>query len=153
MAEKYKGSDPSSEFFLDDAGGDEDVEVKKIENGSGSSGDSDGEEGRVENGEGKVGTFSSQQWPQSYRETTDSYTISASPYFGHLERMPSVAYSSRENIDLDGNIPLLSDFESHHPKEDLDRITSALSSSSKGSFLTGELPIAHGCSLTQTVFN
>ncbi|KAH9649225.1 Amino acid transporter AVT1A [Citrus sinensis] len=54
---------------------------------------------------------------------------------------------------MDAKYPFLSEYE----KEELDRISRTRSSlSEKISFhkqLTGELPIAHGCSFTQTIFN
>lgn len=95
------------------------------------------------------------------RETTDSYTISMSPNFGFLSRSPSIIYSSydsdftKSNIDAGSRSPLLTE-ESKHPREE-DVISRAQSSySAKSSFhrqITGELPISHGCSFTQTVFN
>ncbi|KAJ8770454.1 hypothetical protein K2173_017945 [Erythroxylum novogranatense] len=140
MAEKNKRRD-SSEFFLDDGDDNgQDVEVNKIENAESS--DGEGEEEEVENGDqSDDGTFYSQQWPQSYRETTDPLTISASPYFGYLGRLPSAGYSSLDNYTLSNlDAKLLSDTERHYSKEEV-------------SFLTGEFPIAHGCSFTQTIFN
>ncbi|KAJ8770327.1 hypothetical protein K2173_014937 [Erythroxylum novogranatense] len=153
MAEKNKRRD-SSEFFLDDGDDNgQDVEVNKIENAESS--DGEGEEEEVENGDqSDDGTFYSQQWPQSYRETTDPLTISASPYFGYLGRLPSAGYSSLDNYTLSNlDAKLLSDTERHYSKEELDKISVALSSVSRVSFLTGEFPIAHGCSFTQTIFN
>lgn len=147
----------------------QDIEVNKIESssrssGSGGSGSDEEEEDDQYDYEGGIGrgsstgTFTSQQWPQSFRETTDSYTIAASPYFGTLGPSPSIKYSSfhsqdRNNLDLDARYPFLSDYE----KEELDRISRTRSSlSEKISFhkqLTGELLISHGCSFTQTIFN
>ena len=101
-------------------------------------------------------------WSFSCRETTDSYTIAASPNFGYLGHGPSVTsfgfdHHSKSNLDLDGKSPLLSDYERSYQKQDLDSISRAQSSlSEKAPFhkqVTGELPIGHGCSLTQTVFN
>lgn len=94
--------------------------------------------------------------------TTDSYTITASPSFGFLRVGSSAIYSSfddrsKSSSDLDGKPPLLSDQERIHRKENLNRISRGQSSlPEKASFnqqLTGELPIGHGCSFTQTVFN
>lgn len=95
----------------------------------------------------------------SGRETTDSYTISASPSIVLLGQGLRAIYSSfddrtKSNLDLDGKSPLLSDYQ----KEDLDSISRAQSSISERASLykqqlTGDLPIGHGCSLTQTVFN
>ena len=47
----------------------------------------------------------------SGRETTDSYTITASPSFGFLGRGPSTTYSgfdghTKSSLDLDGKSPL-----------------------------------------------
>ncbi|XP_059428312.1 amino acid transporter AVT1A isoform X1 [Corylus avellana] len=152
-AEKGNGRDPG-QFFLDEDGDDEGIDVNNI-GGGGSAISSD-----FENGEGSASdAFASQQWPQSYRETTDSYTISASPSIVHLGQGLRAIYSSfddrtKSNLDLDGKSPLLSDYQ----KEDLDSISRAQSSLSQRASLykqqlTGELPIGHGCSLTQTVFN
>ncbi|XP_043711324.1 amino acid transporter AVT1A isoform X2 [Telopea speciosissima] len=105
--------------------------------------------------------FVSQQWPQSYRETTDSYTIAASPIVTSLIRVPSIRYSSfdlgtKSNLDIDGKSPLLPDYERLHQGKDESesRIQSILSEKSyMHEQLSGELPIGYGCSLTQTVFN
>ncbi|KAH9621057.1 hypothetical protein KSS87_011838 [Heliosperma pusillum] len=97
--------------------------------------------------------FTSQNWPQSFRETTDSYTIAASPGFSLLGRSPSLTLRSRSIIEHDGKAPLLSDYE----REEYDKLakipsrTSALGSLHE--HLAGELPIGQGCSFTQTVFN
>lgn len=86
------------------------------------------------------------------RETTDSYTLAASPNFGNrLGHVRSIIYSSfgghsKDSVDLDAKSPFL-----------VDRISGIQSSWSGKSHvstqLTGELPIGHGCSFTQTVFN
>ncbi|KAF8043660.1 hypothetical protein BT93_A1851 [Corymbia citriodora subsp. variegata] len=168
MAAKGEEKRRDAEFFLehdnvvDDDSEYGDLEVSNI--GGSSSSDKEGEEDArgVEGGpDGSPVAFLSQTWPQSFRETTDSYTISMSPNFGFLSRSPSIRYSSYENdysksnIDLDSRSPLLTQ-QSKHPKEE-DVISRAQSSySAKSSFhrqLTGELPISHGCSFTQTVFN
>ncbi|XP_074320570.1 amino acid transporter AVT1A [Silene latifolia] len=97
--------------------------------------------------------FTSQNWPQSFRETTDSYTIAASPGFSLLGRSPSMSLRSRSYIEPDGKAPLLSDYE----REEYDKLakipsrTSALGSLHE--HLAGELPIGQGCNFTQTVFN
>ncbi|KAJ0742879.1 putative amino acid transporter, transmembrane domain-containing protein [Helianthus annuus] len=105
--------------------------------------------------------FSSSQWPQSYKQTIDSYSITATPNFGLL-RDPSSIYSSlydngcENNFDDDAKARLLSECEKYYSKEDLRRISRKISSwSGKGSLheQLGELPISHGCSVTQTVFN
>ncbi|XP_024016975.1 amino acid transporter AVT1A isoform X1 [Morus notabilis] len=159
-----KENEKDTEFFWenDDNYGSEqenDIEVNRIENeSSASSSDLD----EPTNGEGSnFGGFSSQQWPQSYKETIDSYTIAASPNFGSsLGHVRSIIYSSfgghsKDSLDLDGKSPLLSD--KSYQKSDLDRISRTQSSWSEKSHLhkqlTGELPIGQGCSFTQTIFN
>ncbi|KAF5737640.1 hypothetical protein HS088_TW13G00527 [Tripterygium wilfordii] len=148
-AEKSGYKETESEFFLES--GVDDVEINKFESdsfGSSCGNSSDGEE--ADNGLGSPSrTFTSQQWPQSYKETTDSYTIAASPTFGILQHTPSLRYLSfgsysKSGLELDGKTPLLSESE----------ISAAWSSfSGKIKQPSGELPISHGCSLTQTVFN
>ncbi|KAK3446560.1 hypothetical protein EUGRSUZ_A02245 [Eucalyptus grandis] len=84
-----------------------------------------------------------------------------SPNFGFLSRSPSIRYSSydndysKSNIDAGSKSPLLTEEYKHSREEDV--VSRAQSSySAKSSFrrqITGELPISHGCSFTQTVFN
>ncbi|KAL8225395.1 hypothetical protein R6Q57_017952 [Mikania cordata] len=106
--------------------------------------------------------FSSSQWPQSYKQTIDSYSITATPNFGFLRDPSSTIYSSLYDIgvesdfDADAKARLLSECEKLYSKEDLRRISRKISTwSGKGSLheQLGELPIRHGCSVTQTVFN
>ncbi|XP_042478431.1 amino acid transporter AVT1A isoform X2 [Macadamia integrifolia] len=128
--------------------------------------DNDGEAGEESENESSSSassspTFSSRQWPQSYKETIDSFTIAASPNIGSLLRVPSIMYSSfdlgtKSNQDLDGKSPLLCDYERLYQQKDESelRIQSIFSEKSyMHEQLSGELPIGHGCSLTQTVFN
>lgn len=170
MAEKGEEKRREADFFLerdevDDDSEHGDLEVNKIGgSSSGSSSEEEGEEGAGGAGGGRSGSliaFVSQRWPQSYRETTDSYTISMSPNFGFLSRSPSIRYSSydndysKSNIDAGSKSPLLTEEYKHSREEDV--VSRAQSSySAKSSFrrqITGELPISHGCSFTQTVFN
>ncbi|XP_039155266.1 amino acid transporter AVT1A [Eucalyptus grandis] len=156
MAGEEEEKRREAEFFLerDDVDDDSehgDLEVNKI---VGSSSDEEGDEGAGGAGGGRSGS------PIAL-ETTDSYTISMSPNFGFLSRSPSIRYSSydndycKSNIDAGSKSPLLTE-ESKHPREE-DVVSRAQSSySAKSSFhrqITGELPISHGCSFTQTVFN
>ncbi|GAB4843941.1 hypothetical protein Ancab_013905 [Ancistrocladus abbreviatus] len=108
--------------------------------------------------------FTSQYWPQSFRETTNSLTIAASPAFGVLGTSPGVRDSyinpdiySRSNLDLDGKVPLLPEHGKLTQKEDIVGVSTAWSTYSTKSglheHLTGELPLGQGCSLMQTVFN
>ncbi|WVY95718.1 hypothetical protein V8G54_027869 [Vigna mungo] len=95
-------------------------------------------------------SFSSHQWPQSYKETTDSYTIAAAPNLESVLRGPSFIYSSFDNrskssLDIDGRTPFLS-------SEGINQSTWWEKASVQRHF-TGELPIGYGCSFTQTVFN
>ncbi|CAK9184049.1 unnamed protein product [Ilex paraguariensis] len=107
-------------------------------------------------------SFASQKWPQSVRETTDIYTIAASPSFGALGSAPSTNYpvcdiGTQSNLDLDAKTPLLPDYEKKNLQDDLDWVSRTQSSwSEKASFhrqFTGELPTSHGCSFAQTIFN
>lgn len=93
------------------------------------------------------------------RETTDSYTLAASPGFALLGRTSSMLSArSRSSLDIDGNkAPLLPDHGSKYQVEDYDKLSKVSSRvSALGSLhehLGGELPIGQGCSFTQTVFN
>lgn len=157
MAEKGK-EEEAIEYYLEDEDGDEEGEVlNRVESSSSDDGGGGGGGGDEDDG-GKYGTFSSQQWPQSFIETIDPYTISVSPNFGFLRRGPINQSSSHENCsesfsDADAKTPFLSDVEKNYQKEESDRISIARSSFSKASFHTGEVPVPHGCSFTQTVFN
>lgn len=158
MADKDK---EQMELFMEDVENGDDIEDTKTNTSSSTSSDgefADGEGGR----NSPLASFSSMQWPRSYRETTDTYTITASPSFGVLQFGTSTRYSSfdihgRSNYDLDAKSPLLPAHEKTSKMEELDRISRTQSSwSGKASLherLTGELPIAHGCSFTQTIFN
>ncbi|KAK7406145.1 hypothetical protein VNO78_07765 [Psophocarpus tetragonolobus] len=93
--------------------------------------------------------FTSQQWPQSYKETTDSYTLAATPQFESILRGASFRYSNRSNNNLDiddRKTPFLSSHEG---------VTQS-TLSREGSVqrqLSSELPVGQGCSFVQTVFN
>jgi len=99
-----------------------------------------------------------------FRETTDTYTIAASPSFGYLG--PSTSKYSlldlgRSGLGSDLKLPLLSD----KPQGKQDSSKNLLAESEPfGSVLSdGKLsdslqqaataPITPGCNLTQTVFN
>nr|KYP67274.1 Vacuolar amino acid transporter 1 [Cajanus cajan] len=130
------------EFFFEDdvnEGEQHDVETSKLESES----SSDEEENDRH-------SFTSHQWPQSYKETTDSYTLAANPKYDSILRGPSFIFSSfdgsKNNLDLDGKIPFLSSHE---------RITQSTSwkEGAVQRHSTNELSIGHGCSFIQTVFN
>ncbi|XVF40904.1 hypothetical protein PTKIN_Ptkin01aG0154200 [Pterospermum kingtungense] len=159
--DKIKERD-DEEFLMENDGDQSNLEERsKIDSDSSSSNNSDdgGEEGR----RGPSASFSSQQWPQSFKETMDPYTITASPSFGTLGGFPnftrySFSSQSKSSLDLDGKLPLLPEHqETYNQKGYLDSTSRAQSIwSQKYSVhkqLTGELPITYGCNVTQTVFN
>ncbi|XP_068469243.1 amino acid transporter AVT1A-like isoform X2 [Phaseolus vulgaris] len=133
-------------FFEDDINEDAQfIESGKLESESGSS----DEEEEIHTTHSH--SFTSLQWPQSYKETTDSYTLPATPNFDSILRVPSIIFSSFENrskhnIQIDGKTPFLSS------PEVLTQSTS-LKEDAVQEHLVGELPISHGCSLIQTIFN
>ncbi|XP_049933656.1 amino acid transporter AVT1A-like isoform X2 [Nymphaea colorata] len=99
--------------------------------------------------------FSSSQWPQSYRESVDSYTISASPSFGLLQQSPSIRYSSFGGNEFEAKLPLL-------PEDTIEKQASEKTSSKSRLFqeschlnlqFSGEGLGIQGCNLTQTIFN
>ncbi|XP_017255077.1 amino acid transporter AVT1A [Daucus carota subsp. sativus] len=163
MAEKDR---EESEYFLENEEDDEvhDIECNTSANGGSSSTGSDDEDGN-EGGHGSrkspTSTFSSQQWPRSYREATDSYTIAASPNFGLIRRSSTFRHSfydvsARTSLDDVTKTSLLGEYEKNYKKEELDRVSRSSWWSEKASLhedFAGELPIGHGCSLTQTIFN
>ncbi|KAJ0258283.1 Amino acid transporter AVT1A [Hirschfeldia incana] len=104
-------------------------------------------------------TFVSQvQWPQSFRDATDSYTIAASPIFGSLRsnpsfyntsQKPSFYRQSRSNLDVESKAPFLPE-----RNEESDKASAAQSVWSRRGSFAEELAIGgYGCSLTQTIFN
>uniref|UniRef100_A0A1D1ZE53 Vacuolar amino acid transporter 1 n=1 Tax=Anthurium amnicola TaxID=1678845 RepID=A0A1D1ZE53_9ARAE len=141
--------------------------TSETENGGRSSGRGEGSDGDEEEiWEDGVpfppsSAFCSRQWPQSYRETIDSYTISASPSFGFLGHTPSRRSSfglhNQSAHDVDPKLPLLSDSICETQVSDKNLTKSFVSSADEAMSLrvqyTGEGYLCHGCSLTQTVFN
>ncbi|XP_038905344.1 amino acid transporter AVT1A-like isoform X2 [Benincasa hispida] len=98
----------------------------------------------------------SQQWPQSFREASDSYAITTSPTFGIL-RIPNIIKSSFHNgieslfesdvnvntdTNIDAKAPLLNNYYGHE-EHNLDYNNSSSQS----------LSAPHGCTFTQTIFN
>ncbi|CAD6249173.1 unnamed protein product [Miscanthus lutarioriparius] len=122
--------------------------------------DDDEERERVGDCVGSPRSFQSQKWPQSYRETTDTYTIAASPSFGYLG--PSTSKYSlldlgRSGLGSDLKLPLVSD-KADGNQDSVKNLPKTLSSirDERVSFQlqhTGEIYISQGCSVTQTVFN
>ncbi|KAK7278969.1 hypothetical protein RJT34_24010 [Clitoria ternatea] len=129
-----------------------DVESAKLETESSS--ESDDADADADDDEGnrtitQPRSFTSHQWPQSYKETTDSYSIAASPNFDSFLRGPSYLYSSfgnrsKNSLDLDEKTPFLS---SHDGKSTLCKEDSVRT------HVIDEFPSGQGCSLIQTVFN
>ncbi|XP_019162480.1 PREDICTED: vacuolar amino acid transporter 1-like [Ipomoea nil] len=109
-----------------------------------------------------------QQWPQSFREATDIFSIAATPQMTSVIRGASIFsrnssfdFQSLGNLDASGKVPLLPDLEKVFQRRDSarpSRVPSRVQPSfSQRSTLhkqqTGELPSSHGCSLVQTVLN
>lgn len=152
----------SSEFFLENDYDDENDDVEGRNREEDDTGDEEGCDVEAQIAPSSL-PFTSQQWPQSFKETIDSYTIAASPQLGIVRRRSSISYSPVEvtaksfSEDTDAKTCLLPENDIFHQKNDLGRISFTQSSlSEKGSVheqLTGELPLGHGCNLTQTIFN
>ncbi|CAA7407334.1 unnamed protein product [Spirodela intermedia] len=157
-----EGKEQMEEFLGD---GSEDGDA--IDNGSRSSGgSSDGKDEEMRMGMGEDDSppsspFYSRQWPRSFRETTDSFTISPSPNFRFIgratsQRSNSNLYNQTEH-DADLKSPLLS--QSSYVPEDSDKNfqQSYRSTSDKEiSFhvqYTDKGYTRQRCNLTQTVFN
>ncbi|KAL6534659.1 hypothetical protein OROGR_013334 [Orobanche gracilis] len=87
-------------------------------------------------------------------ETTDIYSIAASPSFGTFFRAGSSVISQN---DLNDRMPLLTDYKKGHRAEGFDRLRTPSLLSDKASSLykqlTGEFPLSHECSFVQTIFN
>ncbi|XP_078157765.1 transmembrane amino acid transporter family protein [Carex rostrata] len=138
-------SDKNEELFMEDGHSDRD-----LEDNSDKYDDSSDEEERGEE-EDAASTFYSRQWPQSYREATDTYTITASPVFGFLGR--SSLDISRSGLGSDLRLPFLSDHNIASGKQESEATllpepcTSQIDESISFHLQHG------GCSLTQTVFN
>ncbi|KAG9152378.1 hypothetical protein Leryth_016749 [Lithospermum erythrorhizon] len=100
-------------------------------------------------------------WPRSLRETTDILSIAASPNFGSFQHGSILSFSSfrrGSSIDPSTKAPLLAEYGRRYSKAEMDKILSEQSSLLGKSKVyqqqfEGELPIGHGCTLLQTVFN
>uniref|UniRef100_A0A1S3B748 Amino acid transporter transmembrane domain-containing protein n=1 Tax=Cucumis melo TaxID=3656 RepID=A0A1S3B748_CUCME len=166
MAQKKNNQD--SEFFLDQPryndgqDEDEDDDVEMNNNGSLESRSVCSCDSFSDNGDDSTATVAainkcvrrgcnstsiSQQWPQSFREATDSYAITTSPTFGIL-RIPNIIRSSFQNgiesrllesddinVEVDAKTPLLDN-----------NLEYKISSSQ-------QLSSPHGCTFSQTIFN
>ncbi|KAL6539764.1 Amino acid transporter avt1a [Orobanche hederae] len=156
MATEKRGS---SEYFLEDGayhddGSDMEGGIEEEEEEY----DDDEMTGSVDNEGGGVSRsgslLSQQQWPQSLRETTDIYSIAASPSFGTFFRAGSSVISQN---DLNDRMPLLTDYKKGQRAEGFDRLRTPSLLSDKASSVykqpTGEFPLSHECSFVQTIFN
>ncbi|XP_021847420.2 amino acid transporter AVT1A-like [Spinacia oleracea] len=105
----------------------------------------------------------SEQWPRSYKETTDSLSIAASPNgINFLKQAQNITQNITQSItnitsshqDLGAKAPLLT--PNDKSKEQFDKLSSTLTWSTIGKssfFHTSGEQITHGCNVTQTVFN
>ncbi|XP_057770409.1 amino acid transporter AVT1A-like isoform X1 [Salvia miltiorrhiza] len=130
----------SSEYLL------EDCEYDVASDAACSSIEDDDDDHRVSLSSSAV----SQQWPQSFREAVDIYSISASPSFGLLRpRTSAPGISSTQNLlESNGKIPFVADYKK---VDELPRSRAHSILSDKQA--TAEAPPSHGCSLLQTIFN
>ncbi|KAK7290780.1 hypothetical protein RIF29_05462 [Crotalaria pallida] len=151
-----QNKESESEYFLDHSNDyaneddDQDIEVVKYESES-----DDNNEG---NPRTQRESFSSHQWPQSFREATDSYTIAAAPNFESIIKAPSVIYSSFVNrsksyLDHDGRMSFLSGQGSQIHGGISRRQSTWWEKASVQMQIPEEFPIGYGCNLTQTIFN
>ncbi|XP_020690086.1 amino acid transporter AVT1A [Dendrobium catenatum] len=147
MAEK------DDELFMEDGIGGSDGD----DDGESSGGDSGSE---VEQYGEPSSSFRSYQWPRSYRQSIDSYTIAASPSFGLLGgtsiRYSSLDLGTQSGHDLNLKSPLL--FESILVKDDLDKNLKRPINLIGDEIISSHVQFheglaSHGCSVTQTVFN
>ncbi|XP_019429151.1 PREDICTED: amino acid transporter ANTL1 isoform X2 [Lupinus angustifolius] len=150
MANSNINKERDLEFMFDENNEDEDQDIEDVKFESENSSEVDSDDGQG-NYETKPESFTSQQWPQSYKETTDSYTIATASNLGSILRGPSFVYSSFRNrsksyIEIDGKNPLLSGQEGINQSTWWEK-------ASMRRLVSEELPIGYGCSFTQTVFN
>ncbi|XP_068475132.1 amino acid transporter AVT1A-like [Phaseolus vulgaris] len=102
-------------------------------------------------------SFISQQWPQTYRDATDSYSIAAAPNLESIIRAPSVIYSSfiglgsKSYLEHDERTSFLSGEELAHAG--ITRRQSTWWEKASIKQIPEEFPIEYGCSLSQTIFN
>ncbi|XP_047177135.1 amino acid transporter AVT1A-like, partial [Vigna umbellata] len=148
-----------SESFMDDFDGDDNEEhnTQSADYRSEHSNqcDSDEEGHRKTHPES---SFISQQWPQTYRDAIDSYTISVAPNIESIIRAPSVIYSSfigggsKSMLEHDERTSFLSGEEIIQAGISR-RQSTWWEKASIQMQIPEELPIGYGCSLSQTIFN
>ncbi|XP_076910702.1 amino acid transporter AVT1A-like [Bidens hawaiensis] len=153
MADKEKETDY---YLIEDDDDDDDDDVEANESGD----DDDNDD--ISSRRSSMSSQATGQWPQSFKQTLDPYSISATPSLGFLRRPSGSIYSMYEpgvdsNFDDNFKSKLLSECSKIYSKQDLTRITRMISTwSGRGTLpdqLIDELPITFGCSVTQTVFN
>ncbi|CAA0829835.1 Transmembrane amino acid transporter family protein [Striga hermonthica] len=142
----------SSEYFLEDDGdteaAEDGIEEEEEDDDVMTVGSDEG------GGVSRTGSMVSQQWPQSFRETTDFYSIAASPNFGTLFRSSAIGSSAMINQnDLNDRMPLIADYKRGYREEHFERLKTPSLLSVSSSMPTGEFPLSHGCSFVQTIFN
>eukprot|EP00268_Persea_americana_P000669 TRINITY_DN10205_c0_g2_i1.p1 TRINITY_DN10205_c0_g2~~TRINITY_DN10205_c0_g2_i1.p1 ORF type:complete len:425 (+),score=71.50 TRINITY_DN10205_c0_g2_i1:164-1438(+) len=106
-------------------------------------------------------SFASTHWPRSYKETTDSYTITASPSSGILWHPPNIRYSSHDlthsGENLDPKSPLLLENGICERQESDRGSTKSLALQADAAtslhFQYSGGHVSYGCSFTQTIFN
>ncbi|XXG58361.1 hypothetical protein AAC387_Pa04g0685 [Persea americana] len=140
-------------FMLMDCNGEEE-EKEELEEGV----DGDEERGRDFI---SSSSFASTHWPRSYKETTDSYTITASPSSGILWHPPNIRYSSHDlthsGENLDPKSPLLLENGICERQESDRGSTKSLALQADAAtslhFQYSGGHVSYGCSFTQTIFN
>ncbi|KAK4432060.1 Amino acid transporter AVT1A [Sesamum alatum] len=149
----------SSEYFLEDG------EYEGEDGGPAAAIEEEEEDdydtmGSAEGGGGsRSSSFVSQQWPQSFRETTNIFSIAASPNIASVLRASGVGFSgitSQNLLDLNLRMPLISDHKKGPWQDNLDRWRTQSIMSDRSALhkmQTGEIPLSHECSFIQTIFN
>ncbi|XP_074556991.1 amino acid transporter AVT1A-like [Curcuma longa] len=151
-----RGDDNDLELFFEDS---VDGQIYYDQESAQNKGEDEDEEDEVADAEKKSSAFRSQHWPRSYRETTDSYTISASQAFGFLGLNSSFLFDNQTSGQIsDVSLPLLSSKipQSQESDRNLSKPLSSTSTSAKP--LSSQLQYSggharHGCNVAQTVSN
>ncbi|XP_073222893.1 amino acid transporter AVT1A-like [Cicer arietinum] len=161
MANDHKNKEKENEYFLDANEDEADIEAVKYDSDASShyndNGSDDGDYDDNRRQQQQPQSFSSQQWPQSYQEAIDPFTIAA-PNLGSILKAPSVIYSSfvsrsRSYLELqDGKTSFLSGRDLTQDGFPT-RQSTWWEKASIQMQIPEELPIGYGCSFTQTIFN
>ncbi|WOL13868.1 vacuolar amino acid transporter 1 isoform X2 [Canna indica] len=157
MENSARQLDEEVELFMEVDGADGDFEQAATEEEC--SDEERGEGCTAEEENEPTASMYSRQWPRSYVETTDSFTISASPAFGYLGPLHSSTniHSQISGHDSDTRLPLLSSRQSQHQElvKSMTKSLASISDKSASSQMqySAEGYVRHGCSVTQTIFN